>query len=226
MIHVTCPECSTKHVVEEGTESVACECGMTFLIAGGSEATQAPPPRQATARPHRPSPSRGGIGDLMSVVTQGPSSGPQRSLWAGLLLILLSFSVKQGIISLASFNTGSALQGPKLMLQQEADMAGLSPWEDEDRLNRIRDRYQDRIQDAQEASVKGGAKALTKLQWFFYAKLILDIGKLLGVFLVVFASMQIVSDEDQPGALKQYATVCSGVVLLASLFGGLLALLG
>ena len=82
------------------------------------------------------------------------------------------------------------------------------------------------MDDAEGTTVRGGAKAITKLQWFFYTKLFLDMGKLLGVFLVVFGAMQIVSDNHQSSSEKQFATVCAGAVLMSTLFGGLLALLG
>ena len=255
-MRVTCPTCSTEHTVEDGIQSVACDCGTTLVVRreaeGGAAAPRESVPAGAGSRRHTAARGGGG-GGLLDVILQGPASGPQRSLWAGLLLILLTFSVKQGIISWAYFNTGSALQQPKLELQRQALLAGLDWREDENKIEKIRegdalgswlvgrfgespgpldrwlsgdDVYADRMDDAEGTTVRGGAKAITKLQWFFYTKLFLDMGKLLGVFLVVFGAMQIVSDNHQSSSEKQFATVCAGAVLMSTLFGGLLALLG
>jgi hypothetical protein len=71
-----------------------------------------------------------------------------------------------------------------------------------------------------------GVSSLSKAQWFVFSKIFLDIAKLFGACLVVFAGLRIVADPEFSTSLKSYATVCAGITLLTVLLGGLVSLLG
>jgi hypothetical protein len=214
MRKITCPSCA--HVTS--IDDAYCESSMTCGECG-AELPLAPAPTRVSPRPSR---SDGNTTSIWSVLG-APGSGAVRALWVGLLLVVISFGVKQVIISWSMWNLGTALEEPRLQAKRSAEIARL---DDGSRARReaIHERYREQFEDLRGDSASASASALMKLQWFCYLKVVLDIVRLLGAILVLFAALHIVLDKSLGTWMKAYGVVCGGVALLTVVFGGLLTL--
>jgi hypothetical protein len=78
----------------------------------------------------------------------------------------------------------------------------------------INKKYDEKLLTAKRDLVDASASGLCWLQFGVWTKILLDLPKLLGCFLIVFATFKLVVDPQAPGHLKSFAIVCSTIVLL------------
>ncbi len=212
MSEIRCPSCSMVNEVGDAAPEtqIACE---------GCDAPMIVPP----AAPPAPPRAQG-----LLCVLGSPGTGAVRALWVGLLLIVISFAVKQVIISWAMWNAGTALEEPRLEVKRSAEIAQLDD-DDQDyrrRREEIHDYYRQKRDELAGESAGAAASALLKLQWYCYLKLFLDLLRLAGAVFVLFSALHIVVDRSQGTWIKAYGVVCAGVALLVVVLGGLVTLIG
>jgi hypothetical protein len=85
------------------------------------------------------------------------------------------------------------------------------------------------MEDREEAradSMGAASSALSKMQWLFYVKFLLDLVRLAGAILIVFGALHLCADPVGGGSLRVFAVVCGGLALLSILWGGFMAMLG
>jgi len=90
----------------------------------------------------------------------------------------------------------------------------LTDEESRDKIEEINKKYEEKLEDARQDGLNAAASGLGWVQRGIWIKLLVDIPKLLGCLFIVFASMSIVSDPNQDGHVKTFATACSTVILL------------
>jgi len=159
----------------------------------------------------------------MFAVFEMPKDIAQKGLWLGLMLIVLSFALKQVMVGFAMANLGTALEEPKLHAEREAalNFAEKEMLETEE----IRQKYQKLLKENRGETAAAAASAIAKLQWFCYLKFLLDLARLLGCILLVFAAFKIVSDPDTGTWTKALALVYGSLGLLSITLGSILTLL-
>ena len=80
-------------------------------------------------------------------------------------------------------------------------------------LEKVDKKYNKLMAKAQRNLSSATATNLFLLQMSWWIKLLLDLAKIAGCFLVLYSAMQIVCDPDENSQVKTFATVCSGIVL-------------
>jgi hypothetical protein len=216
MRHVRCPSCDHVTIIDDDhvESTVACEeCGVELSLDSVPTRSAEPPDRPA------------GSGGVWSVLSS-PGSGAVRALWMGLLLIVISFGVKQVIFSWSMWNLGTALEEPRLQAKRAAELAELGQGAGRAAREVIYDKYRRKFDELEGSSASAGASALLKLQWFCYLKILLDVIRMIGGILVLFAALHITLDPGAGSWLKAYGVVCGGVALVTVVLGGLLTLVG
>ena len=90
-------------------------------------------------------------------------------------------------------------------------------------LDKINKKYSKLASKAQRRLTAAASTNLLLLQMSWWLKLLLDLAKIAGCFLVLYSAIQIVCDPDEDKQVKTFATVCSGVVLTTILALSVLA---
>jgi len=233
-----------------------------------SEPTEVPPAE--TPEPTKKSALVRNAADSVSTcmgACRAPANPLARSLRLGLMLILLSFSIKLLVLDLAISNGETSLDRVRIELETQAKLnaarSGLLDLEHEitqldgkrraarlmaledggDSMEKAIDDIDEELKEKREEArklgkklapridkmklagdraskaarndaVADGADAISWLQSALGWKIVLDLIKIVGCFLILGATVGIVSSRDEEPALKVFATCCSTIVLL------------
>ena len=94
-----------------------------------------------------------------------------------------------------------------------------------DERDEISKKYRTKMRQARLDLAKSGASGLTMLRVSLWIKFLLDIPKVIGCFLILFASLRIIMDDQYSSHLKSFCIVCSTIVLLFTTVWSVLAYL-
>ncbi|MFN3168043.1 MAG: hypothetical protein ACE37H_13365 [Phycisphaeraceae bacterium] len=275
-IKFACPHC--QHAIEASRRHVGhrveCPSCKQPIVVPGAEASQAaaptPPEPEEIELEEVGRPAgrrRSGRGGFVSVIA--PPRGALGLLWLGLLLVMLSFTIKHLFVDVSITSVPGVFEYPRLVAKKQAEKFPLydevkkieeeisesergrfddafeeggrdafREWEErrdrqrkrlndardkaDDAAKKIDEKYEEELRAAELAAIESGAAGLGWLQRGIWLKVLVDLPKLLGCFLIVFAAMPIVSDPEQQAPVKAYAIACSTVVLVyATLYAAL-----
>lgn len=90
----------------------------------------------------------------------------------------------------------------------------------EDKRKAVRKKYRPLLRDASRNEAASQASGLGKVQFLLFAKIILDILKIVGASMCILPALGIAADNEQSTGLKVYAAVIAGIALLAVILGG------
>ena len=93
-------------------------------------------------------------------------------------------------------------------------------------LEKVNKKYNKLQSKAVRNLTSASATNLSLLQMSWWMKLLLDLAKIAGCFLVLYSAMQIVCDPNEDSQVKTFATVCSGIVLTTILALSLVTVFG
>ena len=96
----------------------------------------------------------------------------------------------------------------------------------QDEINKINKEFRGLQSQARRNLTSATATNLSLLKISWWMKLLLDLVKIAGCFLVLFSTLQIVCDPDELSQVKTFATVCSGIVLTTILALSLVTVFG
>jgi len=167
----------------------------------------------------------------------------------GIMLLLISWAIKQALTSFAIFGLGGAMAMPaleaKIMaksasesadLQEELSELSASGSTDSGRMGKlqteirearekVREDYQDDRQKASVKTAKGTSTALGATRNFFRWKLLLDIIKIGALVLMALGALKLVRDDETSLANRALGISLTIVIVFSVLVSGLVSML-
>jgi hypothetical protein len=163
----------------------------------------------------------------------------------GMALILASWGLKHLLVSIAIFGGGQGMETSAIraeidaqvweetfedqleLAEIEADLADdkgsdkkyekmQKLQEDiDDARKDIEEDHLEAIVDARYGSVKGESRSLSMMKWTLKIKILLDLLKIAGVFMIVFSSLRILSSEPDPADTTEHSTRLLAITTIA-----------
>ena len=177
------------------------------------------------------------------------SSPHMKMMLMGLIIIMGSWAVKQLFASLAAYGLGGAMSVVTEQASQQAEVASrtvddeLEIFEEQQKENPDRGRISELRSDISKVrreveedngadlieskadSASGGSLAATMARWFLKSKILLDIAKLVGIFMIVIGAFRVIQDPYSSPHNRWFAIISASIILFSVLAAGLVSLL-
>lgn len=179
-------------------------------------------------------------------VTQSPQ---MKTVLLGLMLILGSWGMKQLLASFSLYGLGGALSTPVVEASKGAEIAKKTvshrldiyreqqekkpdsklikeaQEEISDVTEEVSEKYAEKSISSQADSASGLSLATNTARWFLRTKILLDIVKMAGIFLIVLGSFRVLNDPMASPHNRWFAIVISSIILFSVLAAGVASLL-